>query len=133
MPPFPPRKLFGNKDPEFIKLRQLALDSYFKIIFTNPLCENILDSINIKEFLYTSIWSNIEENFHKKTLKIKDWNEIIVNKKSTVNILKNEIKILDLKYQEIYMDMDILEQNDTIWILHFEEKKKEEELLNKRN
>ena len=129
LPSFPPRKLFGNTDPEFIKSRQFALDSYFKILFTNPQCEKILDSGNIKDFLYSEIWMNVEENLQENLTKLRNWGEISQSGDKFFEVLNEELYNLENKFNEIFMDMDVLEQNDTIWILHFEEKIKEE--LNK--
>ena len=87
LPPFPPKKWFGNTEEEFLKSRLKDLETYFQTIMTSPLCIQIIEKGILRYFLYKEIWKFESEDLKRKCEKIEKWEGILQN--SLLN-LKNE-------------------------------------------
>jgi len=139
LPPFPPKKWFGNTEDEFLKTRQKDLERYFQTIMTSPLCQQILEKGILRYFLYKEIWKFESEEFKRKSEQIEKWEVInkkalasnagkieeeIVNYEKLALLIKEEAIKVSGKLEGVKMDLEILEKNDSFSILKYEEKRK---------
>ena len=131
---FPSKTWIYNKDKNFLNQRLHSLKIYFAKLLSTKCYENIIDNSNFKDFLYSSIWKQMENNFDDHFPSITKWSDLrgheIKNDFQYQQLLTKikdfEIRKLDNKLLNIAQDMDILEQNDTICLMHFDEKMKED-------
>ena len=125
---FPPKSLFYNNDKNFIEERLKNLNIYFKKLLQNKIFHQILDYSNFKDFFKKLIWPQIEKSLNEKESSINCFNcfNNIKNENECCNLieyLKNEEIIkLENKYNNIKEDICALEQNDIIFLMHFDEK-----------
>lgn len=139
LPPFPPKKWFGNTEDEFLKIRQRELESYFHTLLTSPLCVQIIDKGVLRYFLYKEIWKYESEELKQKCEFVEKWEDMckkakITNEKNLQNneinyealglLMKEEIKKIISKLDIAKNDLEILENNEAISILKYEEKRK---------
>ena len=141
LPPFPPKKWFGNTEDDFLKTRQRDLESYFQTIMTSPLCQQIIDKGILRYFLYKEIWKFESEEFKRKSEQVEKWevfvqkslqnnsknnnnNEENINYETLAQFIKEETVKVTAKLDVVKGDLDILEKNDSFSILKYEEKRK---------
>ena len=128
-PKFPPKKLFGTEDENFIMKREKELNDYFEIISNHPefsILPTLIKFIEDKKEKYLQI---NKENISKAidTNKVKKENE----KKSEKDI-KNNLKKSDVDYANVvkefsskfydmnnYYDKDMSNDNDG-YVKYFE-------------
>lgn len=140
LPPFPQKKWFGNTEDEFLKTRQHELEGYFKTIMTSPLCVQIIEKGILRYFLYKEIWKQESEDIKRKCEHIEKWD--VMTKKSLISSknvnneeeilnyetlgmqMKEEIQKIYSKLEEMKIDLDLLEKNDSFTIIRYEEKRK---------
>ena len=141
LPPFPPKKWFGNTEDEFLKTRQKDLEKYFQTIMTSPLCVHIIEKGIFRYFLYNEIWKHENEELSRKFEKIEKWETI--NKLSIIQgkdnndqninfeklglLIKDEINKINAKLEIVKGDLLLLEKNECLSILRYEEKRKKAE------
>ena len=139
-PKFPNKSFFKKKDKEFLDKRLMNLKEFFKNLIFNSIYKEFLDAGNLKQFFFQEIWIVMEKNIKHKFYTIKDWNKLMINANKLkqfnnedqrdLRILIDSVRIeadkLDNKFDEIVKNMKILEQNDTLMIMHYEEKRRKE-------
>lgn len=142
LPPFPPKKWFGNTEDDFLKTRQKDLESYFQTIMTSPLCQQIIDKGILRYFLYREIWKFESEEFKRKSEQVEKWevinqksliqsnsknnnnNEENINYETLAQLIREEAVKITAKLDVVKGDLDSLEKNDSFSILKYEEKRK---------
>lgn len=146
LPPFPPKKWFGNTEDEFLKIRQKELENYFNTLLTSPLCVQIIDKGVLTYFFYKEIWRFESDELKQKCQNVEKWETMLkkaqivavnangknnksgdnmdVNYETLGQLMKEEIKKISSKFDCVKNDLELLETNDSYSILTYEEKRK---------
>lgn len=101
---FPPKKIFGNKNPKFLDHRQKELDQFFKNLLKIP---NILDFPVVKSFLYPSdrIVTSQTKNEEKKIVKQeKPGSDGKIVSQKVIDLF--HLKLFDLSSQPMPLEED---------------------------
>ena len=81
---FPKKKMTGNKDREFIVMRQNALQHFLNFITSHPILRH---SVGIKNFIHPSLYSGNQQGIYLCISKIKSF-DIIFKVQLLINFFK---------------------------------------------
>jgi hypothetical protein len=148
LPKFPSKPLvcvFSTRVEEnFFKSIKQDIASYFYKLLGEKAYLNSLDFTGLRAMLEKFAWEDIEKQLLKGKEQIREWKEVEkkiwqhsqkidpsqmekldkIREQTILVFLKEELEKLQRKYQDICSDVDLLDQNDTLWILQYDEKSK---------
>lgn len=108
---FPARKIFGNKDGQFLEERKNKLQNYFDSYLNNKEMKLIMGKGILRSFLFKEICEVIQTEFQEKEKKLEKLDE-------SIEILQEIQKILG----NIKKNMDVLKNNETVLLFYYSKK-----------
>lgn len=108
---FPARKIFGNKDGQFLEQRKNNLQNYFDSYLNNKEIKLIMGKGILRSFLFKEICEVIQSEFQEQEKKLEKLDE-------SIEILQEIQKIIG----NIKENMDVLKNNETVLLFYYSKK-----------